>query len=375
MAVHEDVAIERMSVHLVGLPVHTVHSQGSGDVASIRSVILELVTNSGVVGWGEAAPWSVFTGTMEASASALHNYLRPEVLGANPLRVASIMTRADQVIVDANEAKAALETALLDIVGKLLGVPVAELFGGRCRDRIPLSFSVADRDFDRDLEQVAAMYEDGLRILKVKTGFAGRRFDLMRLEKLRSLYSDVDLRVDYNQSLQPYEALPRLRDLEAFHLSFIEQPVPRADRTAMADLTRALDTPLMADESIFGVHEAFLCAQQRVADVFSLKIMKSGGIRRALEVAAIARAAGIAVYGGCMFETGVAQAAGAHLCAAVESLPLGCEFYMPTYYLKEDILSEPFPVRHGKVLVPKGPGLGVEVDRDKLQRFQSAVMR
>ena len=372
---HEDNVIERMAVHMVEMPVSSVHSQGSGDISSIRSVILELATRSGVSGWGEAAPWTVFTGTPEASAAALHNYLRPVVLGANPMQAGSIMARADRVLVDANEAKAALETALLDIAGKLLGAPVAELLGGRHRDEIPLSFSVANPDFDRDLDDVAAAYDDGVRILKVKTGFAAHRFDLMRLEKLRSLFSGVDLRVDYNQGLQPHQALARLRELEAFQLSFIEQPVPREHRAAMAGLAESLDTPLMADESVFGVHDALLCVQQRAADVFSLKIMKSGGIRRALEVAAIARAAGIAVYGGCMFETGLAHAAGAHLCAAVESLPLGCEFYMPTYYLKEDILTEPFPVQNGKVAVPSGPGLGVEVDRDKLRRFRSAVMQ
>ena len=370
----EDSAIERMAVHVVELPVRSVHSHGSGDVNSIRSVILELATDTGVVGWGEAAPWSVFTGIPEASAAALHTYLRPEVLGTNPLQVEPIMARADRVIVDAYEAKAALETALLDIAGKLLGVPVAELLGGRARDELPLSFSVANQDFDQDLRDVAAMREDGLGILKVKTGFAEHRFDLMRLEKLRSLFPDMDLRVDYNQGLRPHEALPRLRDLEALDLSFIEQPIPRDNRAAMAHLARSLTTPVMADESVFTVQEALLCAEQRVADVFSLKIMKSGGIRRALQVAAIAKAAGIAVYGGCMFETGIAHAAGAHLCAAVEDLPFGCEFYMPTYYLQEDVLTEAFPVRQGKVVVPRRAGLGVEVDPDKLRHFRIAAM-
>ena len=372
---HEDLVIGSMTVHLVELPACAVHSHGSGDIAGIKSVILELTTNTGVVGWGEAAPWSVFTGTLEASAAALNTYLRPEVVGANPLQVERILARADKVIVDAGEAKAALETALLDIAGKILGVPVAELVGGRCRDEIPLSFSVANPDFDQDLEDVAAMYADGLRILKLKTGFADHRFDLMRLEKLRSLYDDLDLRIDYNQGMQPYQALPRLRDMESFNLSFIEQPVPRHDRATMANLARALVTPLMADESVFNAREALQGAEQGVADIYSLKIMKSGGIRRALEIAAIAKAAGIAVYGGCMFESGVAHAAGTHLCAAIADLPLGCEFYMPTYYLREDILTEPFPVQQGRVIVPNKPGLGVEVDRGKLQHFRTAVMQ
>ena len=103
--------------------------------------------------------------------------------------------------------------------------------------------------------------------------------------------------------------------------------------------------------------------------------MKSGGIRRALEVAAIARIGGIDVYGGCMFETGVAHAAGAQLMAALPELELGCEFYMSTYYSQEDILAEPFPVRGGEVHVPDGPGLGVRVDPDRLARHRTELLQ
>jgi len=137
----------------------------------------------------------------------------------------------------------------------------------------------------------------------------------------------------------------------------------------MAHFTNVLTTPVMADESVFNAREALIGAKMRVADIFSLKIMKSGGLRRALDVAAIAKAAGIGVYGGCMFESGIAHAAGAHLMAALPELDLGCEFYMATYYLTEDILSDPFPVKNGFVHVPKGPGLGVEVDRERLEKY------
>lgn len=130
-----------------------------------------------------------------------------------------------------------------------------------------------------------------------------------------------------------------------------------------------MDTPLLADESVFNAREALTGAQMRIADLFSLKIMKSGGIRRAQEVAAIARAAGIGVYGGCMFETGVAHLAGTHLMASIPDLTLGCEFYMATYYLQEDILAEPFPVRDGRVIVPTQPGLGIDPDQERLKRY------
>ena len=371
---YEDLKIEKMHVHLLDLPAQAVHSHGSGDIHSIRCILVELITNTGIIGWGEAAPWSVFTGTIEASAAALHNYFRPFVLGENPFHREKILAQADAVVVGCSEAKAALETALLDIAGQTLSLPVAELLGGRHRDEIPLSFSVANPDFDADLDTVAEIYEDGVRILKLKTGFADHQFDVMRLERLRSVYDDLDLRIDYNQGMKPYEAIRRLRDMESFNLAFIEQPVARFELTAMAGIADALDTPLMADESVFNVREAIQAVSMKLADAFSLKIMKSGGLERALEIYAIAKASGIAVYGGCMFESGIAQAAGTHLCAAIADLPFGCEFYMSTYYLKEDILREPFPVKNGKVIIPDAPGLGVKVDEEKLVHYRTELM-
>jgi muconate cycloisomerase len=370
-----DIRIETLRVHTVAIPAKAVHSHGSGDVAGINAVLLEVVTDAGITGWGEASPWPVFTGTAEGNAAALHVHLRPHLIGQDPVQVEKHLSMASKVIVGHNEAKAALETALLDITGQVSGLSVSELVGGRQRDAIPLSFSVANPDFDRDLEDIAALYEDGVRLFKLKTGFAEHAFDVMRLEKLRDRYGDqVSLRVDYNQGLPAYDAVRRIRDLEAFRPTFVEQPVKMHERAALSEITRALDTPIMADESVFDPREALLAAQMRIADIFALKIMKSGGIRRALEVAAIARAAGIEVYGGCMFETGIAHAAGAHLMAAVPDLLLGCEFYMSTYYSKEDILTDPFPVRDGKVQVPTTPGLGVSVDVDKLAKYRTDLL-
>jgi muconate cycloisomerase len=356
-------------VCIVELPVTEVHSHGSGDVGSIKTVIVELTTDTGVTGWGEASPWPVFTGTAEGNANALSQYFIPAIIGANPFDVEVLLEQAEKNVVHYPEAKAALETALLDIMGRVLGIPIHELLGGCHRDQVRLSFSLANPDFEEDIAKAERLHDDGVSIFKLKTGFKDHAFDLMRLQRLRDKFQDrLDLRIDFNQGMTAHEALPRLRDFESFRLSFIEQPVPRDNLEAMAHFTDVLTTPIMADESVFNSREAFIGAQMRIADIFSLKIMKSAGMRRALSVAAIARSAGIGVYGGCMFETGIAHAAGAHLMAALPELNLGCEFYMATYYLTEDILTEPFPVRNGYVHVPSGPGLGVDVDLARLEK-------
>jgi muconate cycloisomerase len=125
----------------------------------------------------------------------------------------------------------------------------------------------------------------------------------------------------------------------------------------------------MADESVFSPADALRITGQHFADLISIKIMKSGGMLRAREIAGVAEAGGLACYGGSMFETGIASTAGAHLIAATPNISLGCEFYQPNYYLAEDVLAHPFAMKDGKVQVPSGPGLGIMVDEDKVQRY------
>ena len=370
------ITITDMHVHVIKVPVEATHSHGSGDVSAINAVVVELVADSGHSGWGEASPWPVFTGTTEANAAALNTHLRPLVVGANALRREQILAAAEHTVVHCSEAKAALEMALLDVIGRTLGVSVGQLIGGRQRDSVPVSFTIANPVFEEDMEIIAQLYGAGVRIFKLKTGFRDHVFDLMRLEKIRDTYGDgVDLRIDYNQGLKATDAIRTLRDMEAFKLGFIEQPTPRNNLEAMAAISAAIDTPVMADESVFNPREALIATQMRLADVFSLKVMKSGGIARAMEIAAIARAAGIGVYGGCMFETGLAHLAGAHLVSALGEIDLGCEFYMPSYYARDDILTEPFPVRNGAVHIPEEPGLGIDVDRDKLAAYTVETLR
>lgn len=366
--------IKNIRVHTVSIPAKAVHSHGSGNVSGINTVLLEISTDTGITGWGEASPWPVFTGTVEGNAAALHVHLRPYLIGKDPVQVEVLMNTAEKVIVGHTEAKAALETALLDITGQITGLSIAELVGGRQRETIPVSFSIANPDFEADLLDIEAVYSDGVRIFKLKTGFSDHSFDVMRLEKLRERYGDeVSLRLDYNQGLPAYDAIRRIRDLECFSPAFIEQPVKMHEFEAMAEITRAIDIPIMADESVFDVKDALRAVQLRMADIFAIKVMKSGGIRRALEVAAIARAAGIEVYGGCMFETSIAHAAGAHLMSAIPDLILGCEYYMATYYAETDIAVEPFPLRDGVVHVPTAPGLGVMPDPHKLAIYTTEV--
>lgn len=360
--------IRRMIVRLVRWPLRMTRRHGIGDVAkSLPGVILELETADGRIGWGEAAPWSVFSGTAEAAFAALDVYLRPIVLGRSDADRASILLEAEAVLVDHREAKVALDMALHDLAGQRLGCPVAELLGGVVRSSIPLSVSIADPDFQTDLDFARARLAEGVRLFKVKTGFLTHAEDLKRLETIRGLLpADAELRIDYNQGLDPFGALGKLRDVEAFRPTFIEQPMPRTQRRAMGELQRALGTPILADESVFSPDEAIDLTRERYASAVSIKLMKAGSFARARAIADITGAAGIPAYGGTMYEGGIALAAGIHFAAATKNLSLGAEFYTANHVIDVDILRQPIELTGGASHLPRGAGLGIEIERSAL---------
>ncbi len=355
------------------LPVTSRRDHGIGSVeGTCEVVVLRLRSEDGSEGFGEASPWSVFTGTPEATYAALDRYLRPLVVGARVGDRSAIMAQAAYAVAHCTEAKAALETALLDLAGRISEVPVWSLLGGKCRGTIPLSCSIANPDFAQDVELLSQLQADGVRIVKLKTGFKDRSFDIMRLEYLAQNHPDFRVRVDYNQGLSIEDAPAQVRDVAQFAPDFIEQPVRAHQFSMMGKLRQMIDVPLLADESVFGPEDMERAARDGICDGVSVKIMKSGGPTRGQTVARIAAAHGLTAYGGDMFEAGLAHLAGTHMIAATPEITLGCEFYQASYFLKEDILESPFQVSSGEVVVPDAPGLGNRPDVTKLEHYAVA---
>ena len=369
-----DDLITAMDVWHLSIPVVSRRDHGIGSVAGeIDIVIVRLTSSRGLEGFGEASPWPVFTGTAEANFAALDRYLRPHVVGSRLGDWRDTMSVAQLAVVHCQEAKAALETAFLDLAGKTLEQPAWALLGVKCRDKIPLSVSLANPNFEEDLALVERLVEDEIGIVKIKTGFDSHAFDMKRLTELRKRFPNLDIRVDYNQGLSVDEALGRVQDIDSLQPTFIEQPVRAHEYDCMAALREGTRAPLLADESVFGPEDLARATRERICDGVSIKIMKSGGLDRGLAVSSGAAQAGLPAYGGDMFESGIAHLGGTHMIAVAPNISLGCEFYHANYYLHEDVLAQPFPIEHGQVVVPDAPGLGVEVSLEKIERY--AVQR
>ena len=268
-------------------------------------------------------------------------------------------------------AKCALETALLDAHARRLNVPLSDLLGGRVRDTLPVAWTLASGDTAKDIAEAEHMLEIRRhRIFKLKIGLRGVDADVAHvLAVKRALGERANVRVDVNQAWNESDAVRGIARLEAGGVDLIEQPV-KAHHTAMlARLTRRFDVAIMADEALHGPVDALALARMEAADVYAVKIAQSGGLLPALEVAAVAQLAGIGLYGGTMLEGGIGTAATAHVCSTFADLAWDTELFGPLL-LTEEVLREPLVYRDFELQVPTGPGLGVEVDMDKLRSLQ-----
>lgn len=350
------------------LPVRSKRSHGIGTVADqCEVVVLRLTLEDGTEGWGEAAAWSVFTGSPEASFWALERYIRPVVEGRPLSARKESMAEARRAVAHCTEAKAALESAFLDLEGQVRGVPVASLLGSDPKACVPLSVSLANPDFDQDIVLLERLRADGVRIVKLKTGFRDHAFDLFRLEHIRAHFPEFDVRVDYNQGLTAEAALVQVPEVARFSPTFIEQPVAHHDHDTMVRIRDLIDVPLLADESVFGPEDMGRAIREGICDGVSVKVMKSGGPVRGITVAQMAAAGGLSAYGGDMFESGLGHLAGLHMVAACPEISLGCEFYQSRYYLVSDLLEGEIGLQDGALVVPAGPGLGLRPDPDRLE--------
>jgi muconate cycloisomerase len=268
-------------------------------------------------------------------------------------------------------ARCAVETALLDAWARRLGLPLSELLGGRVRDTLPVAWTLASGDTAKDVDEAEEMLDRRRhRAFKLKIGAREMREDVAHVAAIKRALGDrASVRVDVNQAWDESVAMRGIPALADAGVDLVEQPVPRHDRAALARVAARSSVPIMADESIHGPYGALDLARAAAAQVFAVKIAPSGGPRAAARVAAIADAAGIGLYGGTMLEGGVGTAASAHLCATLPHLGWGTELFGPLL-LTEEILTEPLHYADFGLAVPDGPGLGVEIDEDRVRRFR-----
>lgn len=326
-------------------------------------VIVAVRTDEGLAGFGEANVVPVWSGESRSSAlAAIREILAPAILGGDPLAVSALADAMDRALQGSPFTKAAVEMALLDLAGKILGAPVHVLLGGARRPgRIPLKFSIGAFAPPEAARVAKAALELRLRAVKVKVG-RNLAEDLARVEVVRSAVGPgVPIGVDANGGWTESEALAALPHLERYGVNVLEQPLRRGDFRGCARLRNRTSIPLLLDESVFTPQEALEAIRSEACDMISVYPGKNGGLRRSLEIAQMAAAAGLDCVIGSNLEWEIGSAAMLHLAVAAPNVSsrVDHDIIGPLYH-SERRGEPPIAFEDGCAILPSGPGLGVQ---------------
>jgi muconate cycloisomerase len=345
-----------------------------GEHVESAYVLVRIHTDEGLVGLGEATVAPRWSGETSAGCvAAITDLIAPALAGKDPAQIHALRAIMEREIKLNPFTKAAVEMALWDLAGKAAGVPVYQMLGGKVRERIPIKMVVGAFDVPRAVELARRFLESGVRCLKVKVGLDPAE-DLRRLEAIRELAGpQVPIGIDANGGWSLTTARRILRRIEPLNILFAEQPIPPGDPEAMASLRRDTGIPIMADESVFTLADAWTLARCGAADILSIYPGKHGGLMETIKIAHVAEAAGLLCHLGSNLELGVGTAAMGHVALAlgiIASETYPADLIGPLYH-EADLLRVPQKLGPDAAQLPDGPGLGVELDEEQVARYRT----
>jgi len=324
-----------------------------------HAVIMEMKTDEGITGWGETAG---------REAVARHGKAAEAIVGKNPLEIAKVWHELGAQGCT-SIALSGLEMAMWDILGKIAGQPLYQLLGGKVRERIPLCGLMGVKPPDEAAE-TAKLYINNYGFTAIKTK-AGRDIDedIAIAEALGNAVGEkARLRFDANQSFTLDKLLRIAPYYRNVNIEYFEEPLPRDSLAASRTTIKDAGVPIALNESVTDSRCAFKLSKLDVADYFVIDLPESGGIVEIQKVAAIASAAGVQCVFHCWHDLGIKTAAMAHIVSANSAFSSASD---TTYHgLAEDIITSPHRILNGHIEVPRGPGVGVEVDRYMLDKYR-----
>jgi L-alanine-DL-glutamate epimerase-like enolase superfamily enzyme len=371
----DDAVITRLETFPLRIPLRAPFKISSGDARSaVEVVVVRLHTKSGLTGIGETQAWRR-QGSSETLASlveAIEQHFRPHVVGASAFDSARIRRALAETIWHSTYPQAAIADALLDLQGKLLEVPAYQLLGGKCRDAVPACAVLTIKpEVEETVETAARLQRDGWRTFAIKVG-SDTSADLRLVRALRERLGDeAILRVDANASMAIDDALRLLEKIAPYDIEAAEQLIGLWDIDGLAELARRTSIPMLADESVSDEHSLIAIVRKHAAAAIQTKTAKNGGIWACRQLWTIAAAAGMKICPGNHPSTSIATAAIAHLATAWPGPILDGPFTVGLAgVIAEDVVRQPVALAGNSVRLTEAPGLGVELDDDRVRHLR-----
>jgi L-alanine-DL-glutamate epimerase-like enolase superfamily enzyme len=366
--------IETIPVRVPLRPQFMIRS-ARGTHSASPFLLVKVHTDAGIVGLGEVSCTPRWSGEDHFTAQHfIQTILGPILIGEDPSQIESLSAKLDRSVARNYFTKSALEMALWDIAGKAAGTPVYQLLGGATREQVTTKWSISGMDPGRASQIASWALEEGFQTVKVKVGIDPDG-DVARLAAVRTAVGEtIRVGVDANGGWSVETALQVIPKMYEQNIFFVEQPVPAAELYGMAELRRRIQLPVIADESVYTADDAKAIVRAEAADVLSVYIGKAGGIGAARKVVAVAESAGLACTIGSNLEMGIGSAAMIHLAmasAGVRAEEFPCDIIGPFYY-EDDLLREPLRLGNGNARPHDAPGLGVELDDEKVRQYTVA---
>lgn len=351
-----DITYEKVRVKLASPFVVAI-----GVIDTCETLIVKVETDEGITGYGEASPFAPVTGEMIDTTPQFIGLFKPHLIGLNPLELEKVHKIMDRLTAGNTSAKAGIDIALYDILGKWLNEPLYKVLGGY-RNAFVTDVTVGINTPENMAESALdCVMREGYTVIKVKAGI-NPADDVRAIRLIReAVGQDVTLRVDANQGWDVRTAISTLRAYEEFGVEAVEQPLPWWDLDGLAFLRGRSRIRLMVDESLHSPQDALKIMKKEAADTFNIKLMKSGGIYPALKINAIGESGGVNCMVGCMLETRLGIAAGAHLVAGQKNIT---EADLDSFreYGDSGGISGGFTVSGGVMTLLEEPGLGIKVN-------------
>lgn len=368
-----DLTIQKVESRILDVPLIRPHGFATTTSTEQHILLVSVHLENGVIGYGEGVvpggPW--WGGeSVETMKALVDGYLAPVLIGRAVSELAGIMADLERVVARARYAKAAVDVAMHDAWARSLNVPVRDLLGGTVRDKVDVTWALGVLPLDVAVAEIEERIEEfGNRSFKLKMGAGDPAEDTRRVAELaREVGDRVSLRIDINARWDRRTALHYLPILAEAGVELFEQLTPADDLETLREITRRTNVSVMADESVWTPAEALAVVKAQAADVIALKTTKHGGLLESKKIAAIAEAGGLACHGATSLEGPIGTAASLQFAASTKAISYGTELFGPQL-LKDTYIVQEFEYKDGQVAIPQGPGLGVDVDMDKVNFY------